>query len=97
MARGCLRHGVKERGAREGRGGAKQEPKDSHHGGGTDDEASEAEIERVRVQEATPTPRPSGAPDHAGRRGDQVGIQEGQGEHSPRSCTSSCGTSRAYC
>ena len=93
MARGCPRHGVKERGAREGRGGAKQEPKESHHGGGPDDEASEAEIERVRGQEETLTPRPSG--DHAGRRGDQVGIQEGQGEHSPRSCTSSCGTPRA--
>ena len=91
MARGCPRHGVKERGAREGRGGAKQEPKESHHGGGPDDEASEAEIERVRGQEETP------GGDHAGRRGDQVGIQEGQGEHSPRSCTSSCGTPRAVC
>ena len=91
MARGCPRHGVKERGAREGRGGAKQEPKENHHGGGTNDEASEAEIERVRGQEETP------GGDHAGRRGDQVGIQEGQGEHSPRSCTSSCGTPRAVC
>ena len=58
MARGCPRHGVKERGAREGRGGAKQEPKESHHGGGPDDEASEAEIvyvgKRKHLAETTP-------------------------------------------